>query len=611
MGDCTFAMGDDKGTNFALEGSSHWFIDEAECIDSLESIEDLFEGSTNGSDISNLIDDVDCSQGNSLALFNKKLTEDSNYAITALKRKYVTSPQQVLSDLSPRLEAIRISPQKNIKRRLFTDSGIAEDEVENSDERVGESLEIHSNAASASTATPNENLNLLNNSNYKVILYSKCKNKFGISFAELTRSFKSDKTCADSWIIYAHNIRNELLEASKIQLQQHCEFIQLIENDFDGLYCLYFKSSKNRETVTKLFCTLLSCSAHQLLSDPPRSRSPPVGIYFYQKSFGNASFKHGDFPDWIKKLTLLSHESAATPDTFDLSQMIQFAYDNNLTDESCIAYKYAMQADHDPNAAAFLKHNSQAKFVRDTCAMVRYYKRHEMKELSMSEWIWRCCDECSDDGDWKIIAKLFKYQEVNLVSFLTALRSFLKGIPKKQCLVFYGPSDTGKSYFCNSLIQFIKGRVVSIMNKASTFWLQPLLECKMGFLDDCTISGWYYLDSNMRGALDGNVVCIDTKHKAPAQIKLPPMLITTNVYLEEDDSLKYLRSRLQLFHFPNKFPLKEDGTVVYNITNDTWKSFFRKLAIQIDLTPQEDLQDESGRFDKTLRCTAGKNNDFV
>ena len=608
-------MGDlDKGTDIPLEGASSWFLQEAECVDSLESFEELFEGSTDGSDISNLLDDADCNQGNSLALFNKKVTEDTDCIITALKRKYV-SPEQSVSDLSPRLEAITISPKRNIKRRLFDDSGIAEDEVENSIETVVNICETNvtnvSETVSESACIDNDNLNLLNNSNYKIILYSKCKEKFGISFADLTRSFKSNKTCNEHWIIFAHNIRCELLEASKIQLQNSCDFIQLIENSFSGLYCLEFKSAKNRETVHKLLCSILNCHVNQLLSDPPRTRSPPVAIYFYQRAFANSSFKHGDFPDWIKKQTLLTHESSAAAETFDLSQMIQFAYDNNLTDEPSIAYKYAIHAEKDQNAAAFLKHNSQAKFVKDTCAMVKYYKRQEMKELTMSEWIWRCCDECTGEGDWKVIAKFFKYQQVNLVMFLTALKYFLKGVPKKQCLVFYGPSDTGKSYFCNSLIQFLKGRVVSIMNKASTFWLQPLLEGKIGFLDDCTINGWYYLDSNMRGALDGNPVCIDSKHRAPTQIRLPPMLITTNAYLETDDSLKYLRSRLQLIHFPNKFPIQEDGSLVYEINNDTWKSFFRRLAVQIDLTPQEDLQDESGRFDRALRCTAGKNNDSL
>lgn len=610
MAGFTFEMGDqDKGTDFPLEGASHWFLEEAECIESLESIDDLFEGSTDGSEVSNLIDDADCSQGNSLALYNKKLTEDCDYAITALKRKYIPSPKQSVYELSPRLEAISISPQKSIKRRLF-DSGIGEDEAENSFEKVVENSEPQIENA-VQVINDNNNLNLLNNSNYRVVLYSKCKEQYGISFAELTRSFKSDKTCTENWIVFAHNIRTELLEASKIQLQVHCDYLQLIENDFNGLFCLTFKTSKNRETVHKLFCNVLNCGELQLLSDPPRVRSPPVAIYFFQRSLGNASFKHGDFPDWIKRQTLLTHESAAAADTFDLSQMIQFAYDNNLTDECSIAYKYALLAEKDPNAAAFLKHNSQAKFVKDACCMVKYYKRQEMKELTMSQWIWKCCDECTGNGDWKTIAKFFKYQEVSLVSFLTALRNFFKGIPKRQCIVFYGPSDTGKSYFCNTLIRFLKGKVVSIMNKASTFWLQPLLECKIGFLDDCTINGWYYLDSNMRGALDGNCVCIDSKHRAPTQIVLPPMLITTNVYLETDESLKYLRSRLQLFHFPNPFPLTPEGAPVYEISNDTWNCFFRKLAIQIDLTPQEDLQDESGRSDKALRCTAGQNNGSI
>lgn len=599
----------EKGTNFSLDKKSQWFELEAECIDSLDSIEELFEGSTDGSDITNLIDDEECSQGNSLALFNEKVTEDCNNAITALKRKLVTTPQQAVVDLSPRLEAIKISPQRNIKRRLFEDSGYTEDEAENSIEKVVDATEIPETVGG--NAVDNENLNLLNASYGKIILLSKCKEKFGISFAELTRSFKSNKTCTDHWIVLAHGIRVELLEASKIQLQIHCDYVQLIEQDFTGLFCMMFKSCKNRETVHKLFCSLLSCNENQLLSEPPRTRSPPVAIYFYQRSFGNSSFKHGDFPEWIKRQTLLSHESSAAADTFDLSQMIQYAYDNELLDEPSIAYRYALQADTDPNAAAFLKHNNQAKFVRDACAMVRHYKKQEMRELTMSQWIWKCCDLNNDGGDWKIIAKLFKYQGVNLVVFLTALRNFFKGIPKKQCLVFYGPSDTGKSYFCHSLINFLKGKVVSIMNKASTFWLQPLLECKIGFIDDCTLSGWYYLDNNMRGALDGNTVCIDSKHRAPTQLKLPPMLITTNVHIEEDDSLKFIRSRLQLFYFPNKFPVNEDGSLVYEITNDTWTCFFRKLANQIDLTPQEELQDESGRFDKTLRCTAGKNNGSV
>ncbi|ATQ38451.1 E1 [Gammapapillomavirus 18] len=596
-------MGDaNKGNLFGEEGCSSWFITEATCIDSLDTIDELFENSTDGSDISNLIDEVDnCIQGNSLALLNKQLTEECDADIIALKRKFHPSPEQSVNELSPRLEAVQITPQRSIKRRLFGDSGIEEDEAENSNEKV-----VTNNVE----ADDVESI-CLTQENYKGVLLNKCKEKFGVQFGELTRSFKSDKTCSPQWIVLAHKIQTELIEASKIQLQNYCDFMQLLTYDFSVLYFMLFKSPKNRETVEKLFCQLLNCKSVQLLSEPPRTRSAVVALFFYQKSFGNASYKVGDFPDWIKKFTLISHQAASTADSFDLSQMIQYAYDNNLLEESIIAYRYAQIADEDPNAAAFLKSNNQARYVRDACRMVRHYKRQEMRDLSMSDWIWKCSDDCDGEGDWKPIALLFKFQDVNFVRFLTAFRDFLKSIPKRNCLVFIGPSDTGKSYFCHSLTKFLKGKVINFMNRASPFWLSPLVDGKIGLLDDCTYQCWQHLDVNMRGALDGNDVCIDSKHKNPIQITLPPMLITTNFDITREESFSFLRSRLQCFHFPNRVPINEDGSLVYTINNDTWKCFFRKFATHIDLTPREDQQNESGRPDKAFRCTTGQFNGTV
>ena len=107
----------DKGTN-----DSEWFvIKEAECVDDLDALDDIFEKSTDGSNISQLIDDGDVdseNEGNSLALFNKQVTEECDTALQALKRKYV-SPQHSIADLSPKLQEISISPRKPSKRRLF------------------------------------------------------------------------------------------------------------------------------------------------------------------------------------------------------------------------------------------------------------------------------------------------------------------------------------------------------------------------------------------------------------------------------------------------------------------------------------------------------------
>lgn len=596
-------MGDpDKGIdhNDALEGGSEWYIvSQAEC--SIDTLEDLFDNSTDAvSEISNLIDDDEVDQGNSLALFTELLTEDSNRAVADLKRKFTNSPPEAVESLSPRLHAVHITPQKSIKRRLFRDSGIEQDETENLSEKV---VDTSFQQTVSFEQQQGDCLDLFRSTNWKATFLYKIKEIFGVSYTEITRSFKSNKTCSQTWVIAVYNARDEMLEAAKIHLENHCDFFQIIICNFSGLFLCQFKAAKCRETVEKLFVNLLNVNAMQILSEPPRTRSAAVALYFFQKSLTNVSYKFGDFPDWVRKHTQLNHEASAAADTFELSEMIQWCYDNNYTEESIIAYRYAMHADSDRNAAAFLKSNHQAKYVKDACIMVKYYKMQEMKEMTISDWIWKCCDETKDDGNWKTIALFFKYQNVNFLSFLCALRSLFKQIPKKNCLVFYGPSDTGKSYFCNTLVSFMRGKVVSFMNRQSHFWLQNLLNTKIGFLDDATMPCWLFMDTNMRNALDGNPVCLDAKHKTPVQIVLPPLLVTTNVDVESEPALKYLKTRLTIFTFPNPLPFNPDGSLVYNITNETWASFFRKLGMQIDLTPKEDIQDESGRSDKPFRCT--------
>lgn len=596
------------------EGHSEWYVvTEAECVNSLDTLEELFEESTDGSIVSNLIDDSEeLEEGNSLALYNEQLTEDCNRAILALKRKLTKTPlksqDRTVADLSPRLEAVTISPQRQSKRRLFEDSGLGEDEATNSIEKKVVSNSLDSNESGNLVV---ETDSIFRSTNRKATLLAKFKEYFGVAYGDLTRPFRSDRSCCENWVISVCAAAEEVIEASKTVMQQHCDFLQVISYGFYALYLVKFKTAKSRDTIMKLFSLTLNVQEQQLMCDPPKSRSTPTALYFYRRSFGNASFIYGPFPDWLAKLTMLDHESAAISEQFELAQMIQFAYDNNLTTESEIAYKYALLADSDANAAAFLKSNQQVKYVRDCYAMLRYYKRQEMKDMSISEWIWKCCDDCNQEGNWKVIAQLLRYQEVNFISFLCALKTLFKGIPKRNCLVFWGPPDTGKSYICSSLTRFMQGKVVSFMNRHSQFWLQPLQDCKLGFLDDATFQCWQYMDVNMRNALDGNHISLDLKHKAPLQMKLPPLLITTNVDVENEASLMYLKSRLVFFKFPNKLPLKENDDVLYEITDASWKCFFIKFASHLELTARGDEQHESGRSDRAFRCTAGTNTESI
>ena len=593
-----------------------WFIvSEADCENNIDTLEELFDESTDGSDISNLIDDdVDeTDQGNSLALYNIQEAGDSEKAITKLKRKYVKSPQQPsIADLSPRLEAIRLTPERQIKRRLFQDSGLGEDETASSFTQVesidcvAEQVTYGANFENGASDLCKE---LLLCSNRRAVMYAKFKDYFQVPYTELTRMFKSDKTCGENWIVTIFGVSDDVIEASKVVLQQHCVKYQVITFTFTALCLLQFKHAKNRDTIMKLYNNVLNIKDHQILCDPPKIRSTVAALWFYKKSIADLSYVYNALPDWVTKLTMVNHQTASSADSFDLSEMIQWAYDQNYVEEPEIAYHYAMLADIDSNAAAFLNSNSQVRYVKDCTAMVRLYKRQEMREMSISQWIFKCCTECDEEGDWKIIAEFLKYQNVSVVGFLDALRTMFKQVPKKSCILIHGKPDTGKSYFCYSLIHFLKGKVISYVNRASQFWLQPLQDAKFGFLDDATMPCWLYIDSNMRTALDGNAVSLDAKHKAPQQLRLPPLFVTSNIDVLKEPSLLYLHSRLVCFEFPNTLPFTNNGELVFNITDKNWKCFFRKLTKQLDLDPEED--NESIRPDKTFRCTARSSDESI
>ncbi|AYD74614.1 E1 [Macaca mulatta papillomavirus 7] len=609
-------MGDpNKGTDSveSLDSNNGWYIvQEAECVDDLNALDDLFEESTDGSMISNLIDDIAedaVDEGNTLALFNTQITEECDKAIQALKRKLIKSPQHSIAELSPKLQAVSITPKKNSKRRLqFEDSGIVDDEAENTVEKVAQ-VPIQVVAGKDGGYV---NLELLQVNNRKSIMLAKFKDCFGVSFTELSRNFKSDRSCSENWVVYVYKAANETLEGSKIVLQQYCEFMQVIIHDFSGLYLLKFKSTKNRDTVSKLFSNMLNVQDFQIICEPPRNRSVAAALYFYKKSLLNTSYTYGQMPEWVAKLTIVDHQAASAAETFQLSVMVQWAFDNEIYDESEIAYKYALMADEDPNAAAFLNSNCQVKYVRDCSQMVKLYKRQEMKEMTNAEWIDKCCERCKKDGSWKPIALFLKHQNIPFVSFLITLKTWVKGLPKKNCLVIYGEPDTGKSYFAFSFLHFVRGKVISYMNRTSPFWLMPLQDTKFGLMDDATYSAWQYIDQNMRNALDGNYMCLDSKHKAPAQIKLPPLMITTNLNVLQETSLLYLHSRIMCLEFPNKMPFNDDGTPVFQITDETWKCFFRKFGRQLELAPAEEEGDgDAGDTDRTFRCTARTNNDSL
>lgn len=592
----------DRGNE--CDGDGGWFlVEEADCTDddNDEEFEHMFDCSTDEASMAGFIDDTetDCASHDShAALLNIQMLKEDRQGVADLKRKYATPSPKAPSvqDLSPQLEAVSLSPRKkSSKRRLFEDSGISSPhETSGADASPGQVPESQNGRGGGVSE-------VINASHKESAILLKFKDTYGVHFKDLCRVYKSDKTCCNDWVTLVFDSKEEIQEAAKSILQNHSDFFQMqcLETCI-GWMCfmlINFKFVKNRETLRKLLAGMFCVPQQNIFAEPPKNRSVPVALYFYKSAMNRETYKHGEYPDWLGKQLQLSHQSGS--ETFELAKMVQWAYDRDLKDEATVAYQYAQQADTDPNAAAWLKSNGHAKFVKDCCAMVRLYKRYEMRQMSMSQWIAYRCQKEEEEGDWREIAKFLKYQGVALVHFLGLLRQLLAGTPKKNCLLIHGPPDTGKSTFAFSMISFLGGGVVSFVNSKSQFWLSPLIDAKIGLLDDATHACFTYMDQNMRSSLDGNAVSIDCKHKLPTQMKMPPMLMTSNIDLHDEPLYFYLKSRIKAICFPRTFPFNADGSPLFSLTAGSWRSFFQKLHQQLGLD-EDDFKD--GEPTCPLRC---------
>lgn len=590
--------------------------DQAQCSES--DSQEGFEESL--SDISDLIDNAECVQGNSAELFAQQEAFEFEEHIRTTKRKLNLASRKPLQCLAS--QSNRSPRRAASKRRLLDDSGYDEDfsgKVVQVDENgnsegygslgsQGKRKDITDYFKRTVKGTDKENVDcrsLLRSSSHRAAKLAVFKDIFNISLSSLTRPFKNDKTCCRHWVGAMFGAREELMEASKTILQKSCDYIMLLNHTckfgFLLLYMLEFKNGKSRETVRRLFENLLQLEKEDMFLDPPKLRSLPAATFWWKAGYSRGAYTWGELPDWIARQTLLTHQKAED-EPFDLSRMVQWAYDHDYTDEAIIAYYYARLASEDSNAAAFLRCNNQVKHVKECAQMCRYYKTAEMREMPMGKWIRKCLDSIEGVGDWKQLINFLKYQGINFLSFLACFKDLLHSVPKRNCMVIVGPPNTGKSMFVMSLMRAVKGKVLSFVNSRSHFWLQPLHGAKLAILDDATKCTWQYFDQYLRNGLDGTPVSLDVKHRAPMQICFPPLLITTNIDVMKEPQYSYLHSRLMAFEFPNPFPLDEAGNPALIINELSWKSFLERLWQQLELTDPE--EEEDGEPRSPFRCCA-------
>ncbi|AFA26568.1 E1 [Tursiops truncatus papillomavirus 4] len=637
-------MDTSPGTDHLEGGSNDWVLIEATDVGGCGGEEEE-EDEDDDSDAEDMVDFIDDSiqvqnaetQDYYRSLQLQQQRVDDERAVQVLKRKFFDSPKsKVDSDLSPRLAAITLQEKQRrgrARRRLYKEGEHGDSLEDRSEESmdtpngqvltkevvdtvmVGEGARPKTvgnvrstqevECAESSEDYTSSVTQLLRAGKPRALLLAMFKEVFGCSFTDLTRCFKSDKTVNDDWTCLIVGVPCSLEGAITDLLKPLSVFSHVTTATCKyGLLVLVlaqWKTSKCRDTVTNLLSGLLSVEKQQILCEPPKVRHPGAAMFWYKKGLSSACVVTGEMPGWILKQVSLQDQLGEMCQ-FSLSHMIQWAYDNGHETEEAIAYEYAALADEDKNAEAFLRSNGQAKYVKDCANMVKLYRRAEMKKMGMGQWIKHKCDAVDGDGDWRHVMNFLKFQGIEIMSFLIDLRLFLKGVPKKNCLVLFGPPNTGKSMFAMSLISLLGGKVLSYVNSNSHFWLQPLLDTKIALIDDATPSTWDYTDTYLRNALDGNPISLDTKHRAPIQITCPPLIITTNSNVLENPKWKYLHSRVKMYSFLNECPLNSRGDPEFQLNKVNWKGFLTKCWSKLSL--DEGNEGHDGSPLQPLRCVA-------
>lgn len=568
-------------------GGSMFILQEAECSDQGSDTENLTENVVE----TDFISDVQVAQGNSLEVFQELSNRDYDEQLQSLKAKFDSASKSCRRVLQPLHD--NCPPAK---RQLLCSSPEGE---QNRHEAVCTTPRCQVDKENGG-GDLGQITSLFRTSNLVATLLARFKLVVGIGWRELTREFKNNRTTAASWVVACYEVHETVFESGCKLLSKYCDYYlcrRYVHEQFSVcLYLCEFKAAKCKLTVNALFKTLLGVESKLILAEPPKLRSGVCAMYWFKCGLTQGCYKFGTTPEWLLQQTVLGHKAAAEACKFDLTVMVQWAYDQGYTEASDIAYNYALEASQDSNAAAWLASSNQAKYVRDCESMVKYYKRAELNQMSMSEYIYKQCQKCPTEGSWLAIMNFFKHQDIEPIRFVSAMKSWLQGTPKKNTMFFIGPPNTGKSMLTNSLINFLDGRRLSFAISKSTFWMQPLTTCKAALIDDATVACLNHFDSHLRNILDGYPVCVDRKYKSAVEIKAPPLLVTTNIDIQSDPRYFYLRSRAMCFYFKNEVPLDEDGMPVFSLNHANWTNFFKRLWTRLGL---EEHDSEDGR-DRTF-----------
>ncbi|VUZ44505.1 unnamed protein product [Hymenolepis diminuta] len=125
---------------------------------------------------------------------------------------------------------------------------------------------------------------------------------------------------------------------------------------------------------------------------------------------------------------------------------------------------------------------------------------------------------------------LFEANGIVPAEFIDKLERVMdKRDTKINCLVLYGPTNTGKSLLCKIMTEFLLTGTISRRTENSSFAYENLLDRSVAILEEPKVNAANIND--MKQLLGGEAFEVAVKYKPMQYLQRLPVIITTNEYL--------------------------------------------------------------------------------
>ncbi|QYW06010.1 E1 protein [Papillomaviridae sp. Haddock_c145] len=399
----------------------------------------------------------------------------------------------------------------------------------------------------------------------------------------IVKEMKSPKTMQKKWCIFFQKPVSPSGTVTHVPAEailcQDSDRIRAASTETSCFYMLEY--TKGQRSIAGLLKLLKSVGVTECLFGVPLFKNAPARKWFKDRTTALSSGTDVSFLGDDKD------EECTETIGFQMDQMINFCVETQPKSVEVLMFKYTQEAiDGEPNAMIWHKSTGALTWAKNAFALWKGTRMGEISSMSLDAYI-NACIKKHEGGNADHVSEILTFQGVDETKWLHALKLWLRGIIKKNVIIFYGPGSTGKSLTCDALMCFLGGSFLT-WHRDNQFWLSGAIGSRYCAVDDITSSAWTDIDSKHRRHFDGGLVTVNKKFCEPTTIKFPPLCVTTNCDLRAgSEKWEFLLNRLTWFDFPNSLE-GPDGLATIVVTASDFARYFDRHRLTLNIVPDVD-----------------------